>query len=164
MQRCLWAEPADFCGSLYTISDILVPTGEIRPVDGTALDFRTPHKIGSRIGEAAPDDSTVAGYDNNFVLHEKEEGEVAKAVIYSDDTTGRILEVFTDFPALQVYASVGLDVDGGKEGMHYGEGSGICFETQNYPNAVNMPEFPSAVLKAGEEYSRVAIFRFDVME
>ena len=115
---------------------------------GTALDFREPHKIGSRMGEAAKDDSTVEGYDNNFVLNAKEEGEVVKAVVYSDETTGRVMEVFTDFPAMQVYASVVLDDAGGKEGMHYGKGSGICFETQNYPNAVNTPEFPSAVLKA----------------
>ena len=165
--RCkdVYGQDLQIFADYYTpVNDILVPTGEIRPVAGTALDFREPHKIGSRMGEAAKDDSTVEGYDNNFGLNAKEEGEVVKAVVYSDETTGRVMEVFTDFPAMQVYASVVLDDAGGKEGMHYGKGSGICFETQNYPNAVNTPEFPSAVLKAGEEYSRVAIFRFDVME
>lgn len=147
----------------YTpVSNILVPTGEIRSVEGTALDFRTPHKIGERIGKAVSDESTVPGYDHNIVLNEKEEGEVAKAVIYSDEATGRVMEVYTDCPAMQIYASLGLDAVNGKDGMHYGEGSGICFESHNYPNAVNTPEFPSAVLKAGDEYSRVTVFRFDV--
>lgn len=143
-------------------NEILVPTGEIRSVEGTALDFREPHKIGSRVGEPAPDESIVAGYDHNFVLREKEEGEVAKAVRYHDETTGRVMEVFTDAKAMQLYASLGLDEPNGKEGMHYGEGSGVCFETHNYPNAVNTKAFPSAVLKAGEEYNKVVIFRFDV--
>lgn len=153
-----------FAENYTPVSDILVPTGEIRPVEGTALDFRTPHKIGERIGEATSDESIVPGYDHNFVLNEREEGEVTKAVVYSDETTGRIMEVYTDAVAMQLYASLGLDADNGKEGMHYGEGSGVCFETHNYPNAVNTPNFPSAVLKAGEEYNKVAIFRFDVMK
>lgn len=149
----------------YTpVSDILVPTGELRKVEGTALDFREVHKIGERVGEPTADESMVSGYDHNFVLAEKEEGEVEKAVVYTDETTGRVMEVYTDAVAMQLYASKGLVEPNGKEGMRYGEGSGVCFETHNYPNAVNTPAFPSPVLKAGEEYSRTAIFRFDVMK
>lgn len=148
----------------YTpVDEILIPTGEIRSVENTALDFRTPHRIGDRIGEATPDETTVPVYDHNFVL-EHEKDEVVKAVEYSDKRSGRIMEVYTDFPGMQVYNAAKVDVPNGKDHTHYGAFCGICFETQNYPDAVNISTFPTAVLRAGEEYERVAIFRFSTME
>lgn len=152
-----------FADNYTPVDEILIPTGEIRSVEGTALDFREMHKLGEGIGEASPDDKTVIGYDHNFVLR-KDEGGIEKAVVYQDRESGRRLEVYTDFPGLQIYSATMLEEPDGKDGTEYKRFSGICFETQNFPNAVNQPGFPSAVLKAGEEYERVAVFRFDVME
>ncbi len=147
----------------YTPSDAqLLPTGEIRPVDNTALDFRMPHKIGERIGEAAQDEKTVAGYDHNYVLR-KETGGIEKAASYWDQGSGRRMEVFTDFPGMQLYTANQLEKVDGKDGADYGQFGAVCFETQNYPDAINHPEFPDAVLRAGEEYERTAVFKFDII-
>lgn len=151
-----------FADAYTPVNEILVPTGEIRPVENTALDFRSPCRIGERIGEAKPDESVVAGYDHNYVLGQ-EEGEIVKAAIYSDKDSGRVMEIFTDFPGVQVYTAAELTAENGKENTSYGNFGGICFETQNYPDAVNRPEFPDATLRAGEEYQRTAVFHFDVM-
>lgn len=148
----------------YTpVNEILIPTGELRPVDGTALDLRETTRIGAHIGEPTPDEKTIVGYDHNFVLRRKE-GEIIHAVTYSDPESGRVMEVFTDAPGVQIYSATMLDPTKGKEGVTYNRFDGICFETQNYPDAVNQPNFPSAVLKAGEEYEHTAIFRFGVSD
>lgn len=152
-----------FADAYTPVNDILVPTGEIRSVEGTALDFREVHTIGERIGVPKEDDSIVEGYDHNFVLNHAKE-EIAKAAVCYDKFSGRIMEVYTDCPGLQVYTSVQLDEPNGREGIHYGVSRGICFETQNFPNAVNIDSFPSAVLRAGDEYETVTIFRFDTMK
>lgn len=152
-----------FADSYTPVNKILIPTGEIRPVDGTALDFRTPHRIGERIGEETADERIVAGYDHNYVL-DGQCGELVRAVRYTDSESGRTLEVFTDFPGVQVYTAEKLDAPNGKQGVHYGNFGAICFETQNYPDAVNQPSFPCAVLRAGEEYEKTAVFRFGIME
>lgn len=152
-----------FADSYTPVDEILIPTGEIRSVENTALDFRTPYRIGERIGTATADESIVAGYDHNYVLGDHD-GEVSRAVVYSDKESGRVMEVFTDFPGMQVYSAAELDIPNGKDGMHYGNFGAICFETQNYPDAVNQTGFPDAVLKAGEEYERTAVFRFGVIE
>lgn len=150
-----------FADAYTPVDEILIPTGEIRPVENTALDFRKPHKIGERVGEPQPDESIVAGYDHNYVVNRKE-GEMVKAAVYSDCETGRVMEVFSDFPGIQIYTAGMLSVASGKEEMPYSSFSWICFETQNFPDAVNKPNFPSAVLRAGEEYKRTAVFRFGV--
>lgn len=148
---------------IYTPTDHTgIPTGEFRSVKGTALDFTQVRTIGDRIGEPTDDSSIVGGYDHNYVL-ETEIGDVKKAAVYSDKESGRIMEVYTDFPGLQIYTASGLIDPNGKDNTVYGNYSGICFETQNYPDAINIEGFPSAVLKAGEEYQRVAVFRFDTI-
>lgn len=152
-----------FADAYTPVNDILVPTGEIRPVDSTALDFREPHKIGSRVGKATPDDHVVGGYDHNFVLNHPE-GEIGKAVVYCDHISGRFMEVFTDCPGLQVYSSVMLDEPNGREGIHYGSSQAICFESQNFPNAINTDSFPDPILRAGEEYQTTTVFRFGILE
>lgn len=146
----------------YTpLSDNLVPTGEIRDVEGTALDFREYKTIGKEIGGKDPAERTVTGYDHNFILNHPT-GEVAMAARIRDPKSGRVMEVFTDLPGLQLYTAEDLIEPGGKDGMTYGNFCGACFESQNFPNAVNMEEFPNAVLRAGEEYSTVTVYRFRV--
>ncbi|MDD7403354.1 MAG: aldose epimerase family protein [Butyribacter sp.] len=152
-----------FADTYNPTNKLHLPTGEIRPVEGTAMDFRTMHRIGERVGEPQPDDSVVAGYDHNFILHH-EENEITKAVVYCDRDSGRVIEVFTDCPGVQIYSAAPLDEPNGREGMHYGSSNAICFETQQFPNAINMPQFPSPVLKAGETYQTVTVFRFDILE
>ena len=152
-----------FADAYTPINDLRLPTGEIRPVEGTAFDFRDVHRIGERIGEPKEDDSVVEGYDHNYVLRHRDGG-VEKAAVYSDSRSGRVLEVYTDCPGLQLYSSVLLDEPNGREGLHYGVSAGICFETQNFPNAVNIDHFPNAILRAGEEYRRTTVFRFDILE
>lgn len=143
----------------YTpVNDERIPTGEIVSVENTPMDFKTMRRIGEDI-----DAGKVEGYDNNFVLN-TQDGTIAKAAVYQDRESGRVMEVFTDFPGIQVYTSNGLCVDDGKEGASYRTFSGICFETQNYPDAVNHDNFPSAVLKPMEEYQRTTVFRFSLME
>lgn len=146
----------------YTpVDEILIPIGELRPVEGTALDFRQAHKIGERLGTPTPDEKVVDSYDHNFVLNVKED-EISKVAICSDETSGRVLEVFTDLPGIQIYTSGMLDEPNGKGGVKYGKYSGICFETQYFPNAVNEPGFPGGVIKAGEEFESDTIYRFSV--
>lgn len=152
-----------FADSYTPIGEYLLPTGEIRPVEGTALDFREMHEIGKYIGEPEPGDRVVDGYDFNFVLREEQDG-IRKAAVYQDRDTGRRMEVYTDFPGLQFYSSTQLDEPHGKDGMHYGQSAGVCLETQNFPNAINRPEFPNAVLPGGEEYEGVAVFRFGIVD
>ena len=107
--------------------------------------------------ENAPD--YFEGYDHNYVL-EHEKGEVVEAVVCRAPSTGRMMKVFTDQPGVQMYTAPQLDGEPGKEGVIYGPSSAVCFETQNYANAINTPGFPSPVLKAGDEYRHVAIFQF----
>lgn len=148
-----------FADEYTPVNEILIPTGEMRSVEGTALDFREMQVIGERIGEDTPDEKTVSGYDHNFVLR-NQTGTIGHAATYQDTKVGRRMEVFTDCPGIQVYSAATLAPTQGKDGMMYGPFAGICFETQNYPNAVNQEGFPSAVLKAGEEYKRTTVFRF----
>ena len=146
----------------YTpVDEILIPTGEIRPVDGTALDFRKAKKLKIGLGEAAADESTVLGYDHNFVLKNTEPGNVRRCA-YMKASNGRVMEVFTDQPGVQLYTARELDEAGGKDGMYYGSFGAACFETQNFPNAINTQGFPDSILKAGEEYETMTVYRFSV--
>ncbi|MCD7824678.1 MAG: galactose mutarotase [Clostridiaceae bacterium] len=152
-----------FSDTYTPLNAIHIPTGELRKVDGTALDFRKPHIIGERTGRETPDDSVVLGYDHNYVLGHGD-GEIVKAAVCRDLSSGRTLEVYTDFPGVQVYTAVELANQEGKDHTSYGSSAGICFETQNFANAVNTPHFPSPILAAGEEYDQISIFRFGVIE
>ena len=147
----------------YTpVNDILIPTGEIKSVENTALDFRKGKKIRDGLGAFDKDEKTVTEYDHNFVLNGDEICDVAKAAQFICEDTGRMLEVYTDQPGMQLYTAGTLTVENAKDGMSYGNFSGACFETQNFPNAINTEGFPNAVLKAGEEYSTTTVFRFSV--
>ena len=141
----------------------LIPTGEIKNVAGTGLDFTDFKKIKDGIGTADKDYKTVTGYDHNFVLSKNEDGDIRKAAEIRDTESGRVMEVFTDQPGMQLYTAETLEDNGGKEGVHYGNYAAACFETQNFPNAVNTPGFPDAVLKAGEEFESITVYKFSVI-
>ncbi len=144
----------------YTpIDENSIPTGEIRPVEGTPFDFRTAKPIGRDIG--AQDDQLAIGlgYDHNFCLNDGD-GPIATAY---DPESGRYLEVFTDLCGVQLYTGNFLDgTKIGKNGNPLIKNAGFCLETQYYPNTPNMPEFPQCTFDAGEKFTSCTVFRFSV--
>ena len=141
-------------------ADDLIPTGEFRDVQDTPMDFRILKRIGDNIDDDYGPLTQAGGYDHNYVNNISGD-EVVKVAELGDDSTGRIMEVFTDKPGLQFYTSNMLNpVENGKDGATYGKRAGVCFETQYFPNACNTKAFPSSVLKAGEEYEFVTIYKF----
>lgn len=141
-------------------TDQLIPTGELRDVEGTPMDFRTLKRIGENINDDYEPLIQGGGYDHNYVLSINP-GEVEKVAEYVDESSGRAMEVFTDMPGLQFYTSNMLSsVKNGKDGAAYGKRTGACFETQYFPNACNTKAFQSSVLNAGQEYEFVTIYKF----
>lgn len=146
------------------VDETLIPTGEIRAVAGTPFDFRTPRRIGDRIRDARDRQILHArGYDHNFVLRERQPGSPTRAARVVDPASGRVLEVLTDQPGMQFYTANFLVGDRvGKSGRFYRQGDAFCLETQHFPDSPNHPEFPSTVLRPGEEFRSTTIFRFSV--
>jgi aldose 1-epimerase len=140
----------------YTpVDSDLIPTGEIAPVEGTVFDFREPKAICRDL-----DQSDIIGYDHNFMLGEPHVMREA-AVVY-DPETGREMRVSTDKPAIQFYTAIGLQGEIGKGGLMMKIQTGLCLESQYAPDSPNQPNFPSCVLKAGEEYNFTTIYKFGV--
>jgi aldose 1-epimerase len=140
----------------------LIPTGELRNVEGTPFDFRRQTEIGARIGEKDKQLQYGLGYDHNFVLNRSGQGpSVAARVV--DPKSGRVMEVLTTQPGVQFYT--GNHLDGsvkGKSGAVYGFRSALCLETQHFADSPNQPNFPSTELKPGQRYHETTIFRFSV--
>ncbi len=136
----------------FTPSDAgLIPTGEIRSVEGTPLDFRTAHKVGERIDADYEALRLAGGYDHNYVL--KNEGKYALCGKLISDKSGICMEVSTDLPGIQLYSANFLDDEkGGKGGRTYVRRSAICFESQYFPDACHHDNFQSPIVKAGEVY------------
>ncbi len=139
----------------YTPVDAgLIPTGEIRPVEGTPFDFTTPHSIGERIGQVE------GGYDHNFVLRGGG-GKLELAARVVEPKTGRTMEIRTTEPGIQFYSGNFLDgTIAGKGGAVYQKYAGFCLETQHFPDSPNKPGFPSTILRPGEVYRSLTVHRF----
>jgi aldose 1-epimerase len=138
-----------------------IPTGEIRAVAGTPFDFTQPTPIGERIRVADEQLMIARGYDHNWVLRAPAGEAVRPAARAVEPASGRILEVLTDAPGLQLYTGNSLNgALSGPTGRAYRQGDGVCFETQQFPDAPNHPDFPSAVLRPGERLRTTTIFRF----
>ncbi|MGD0988370.1 MAG: aldose epimerase family protein [Candidatus Sulfotelmatobacter sp.] len=138
----------------------LIPTGELKPVDSTPFDFRKPNAIGGRINENDEQLHRGRGYDHNWVLDNKG-GKLAEAADLYDPASGRVLKVLTDQPGIQFYSGNFLDGSiKGKGGKPYRLHSGLCLETQHFPDSPNHPDFPTTELKPGERYHTVTIYRF----
>lgn len=145
--------------SAYTpTDDTQIPTGELRPVAGTAFDFRTPKPIGQDIKAPDPQLRLPGGYDHNFVL-DGAPGTLRFAARVSSPDTGFAMDCFTDLPGLQVYTACGLNNPRGKAGP-LGQYQGFCFETQFFPDSPNKPDFPSATLPANTPFETVTEYRF----
>jgi aldose 1-epimerase len=143
----------------YTpIDETLIPTGEIVPVAGTPFDFRESHPIGERVDQL--NDKPGKGYDHNFVLNPKKGGEELNLVAkVREPKSGRVLTVKTTEPGVQFYGGNFLDGVSGKGGKKYAYRSGFCLETQHFPDSINQPNFPPAVLKPGEKYRHTCVYQ-----
>lgn len=160
----------DICGHELTLhaSHFLptdagqIPTGELRAVAGTPFDFRSPRVIGERID--APDEQVLngGGYDHNWVL-DAGGGSLALAAEVYEPESGRVMRVLTTEPGVQLYTGNVLDGSFvGKSGRAYQRRTGLCLETQHFPDAPNRPEFPSTVLEPGQTYRSKTVYEFSV--
>jgi aldose 1-epimerase len=143
----------------YTPTDeTLIPTGELRPVSGTPLDFTRPEKIGARISQVP--EYVGGGYDHNFVLNSGGRSLARGARVY-EPTTGRVMEMWTDEPGVQFYT--GNFLDGtlrGKRGAAYQKHHAFCLEAQHFPDSPNKPNFPSTILRPGQIYTQRTVYAF----
>ncbi|MFZ9745036.1 MAG: aldose epimerase family protein [Opitutaceae bacterium] len=147
--------------SRYTpVTPALIPTGELAPVAGTPFDFTRSRRIGDRIGESHPQLVLGRGYDHNFVLDHRG-GEPGLAAVVREPASGRVLEVFTTEPGVQLFTSnhfAGRLT--GKSGRAYPRHAGFCLETQHFPDSPNQAGFPSTILRPGRTFRSTTIFRF----
>jgi aldose 1-epimerase len=145
--------------AITPVDSTLIPTGELMPVAGTPFDFTASHTIGERIMEESEQLKFGGGYDHNYVLDNTQE---VDASLY-DPSTGRYMEVISDQPGVQFYC--GNFLNGrliGHGGKPYIYRSGLCLETQHFPDSPNHPDFPSTILNAGETFKSKTIYRFSV--
>lgn len=133
--------------------DQSIPTGEMRSVEGTPMDFRTPKAIGRDIGQDYEPLHLQGGYDHNFEVF------CNPCAVLSDPVSGRTMAVYTDLPGIQFYAGNFLE-ETGKGGIVYGKRSGVALETQFYPDSIHHPEWAQPVTRAGEKYHTETVYRF----
>ena len=151
------------------INNALIPTGAIRPVSGTPLDFTRPTAIGARINDNYEQLKLARGYDHNFVVNRNGSGLELVARVY-EPASGRVLEVSTTEPGVQFYSANFLDGSiarkptAGRQGYIYQPRSGFCLETQHFPDSPNHPSFPSTILRPGQTYRSRTVCKFSVQD
>ena len=141
-----------------------IPTGEILKVEGTPMDFRTPHTVGERINDPFEQLKNGTGYDHCYVLNKNEIEEFAEAATCTDPVSGRRMTVFTTEPGMQLYTGNWLNGFEGAHGATFPARSAICFEAQHFPDSPNRPYFPSTRLKPKETYHQTTAYVFDVVD
>jgi aldose 1-epimerase len=141
--------------------DTNIPTGEIVTVKGTPMDFTVPKKIGKDINSAHEQLKFGNGYDHNWVLDHPANTLGLAATAY-DSKSGRVMEVFTTQPGVQLYTANWMDNEPGKEGRKYQKRWSFCLETQHFADTINKPHFPSIILSPGDEYKHSCVHRFSV--
>ena len=137
----------------------LIPTGKIKSVEGTPFDFRKATRIGDRIEANDEQIKLGGGYDHNWVIDGKA-GEMREAAEVYEPNRGRVMTVSTDQPGIQFYSGNFLTGSKGKGGAPYPRRSALCLETQHFPDSPNHPDFPSTVLRPGQTYDTVTVFKF----
>jgi aldose 1-epimerase len=141
------------------VDSVMIPSGELRPVVGTPFDFTSPHQIGERINDSYEQLVLGKGYDHNYVLDNKEEVDVT---VY-EASTGRVMEVITDQPGMQLYTGNFLNgTQVGHGGITYNHRTGLCLESGHFPDSPNHPEFPTTVIVPGDIFKSTTIYRFSV--
>ncbi len=146
-----------FGDSITPVDSLLIPTGAMTPVAGTPFDFRTPHPIGERINANDTQIRYGPGYDHNWALNGSGPRHAAHVV---EPTTGRVMDVYTMEPGLQFYSGNFLNGVHGKNGTVYNIHDGFCMETQHYPDSPNKPQFPSTIVRPGQEYQTRTMYIF----
>ena len=148
-------------GRYLPVDTALVPTGELRAVEGTPFDFTSPRPIGERLRDADEQLGHGRGYDHSWVLDRTDGGgEIAAAEVH-DPASGRTMTMYTTQPGVQIYSGNFLDGSvSGKNGVRYQKHAGFCMESQHFPDSPNQPGFPSTVLRPGEEYRQRTRYRF----
>lgn len=140
-----------------------VSDDELYDVEGTVMDFRQLRRIGESVDSDSEFVKARGGYDHNFCL-KTTRGTVDLVAKVVDEKTGRVMNIFTDMPGLQMYTGNFINNENeGKDGYHYNRREGVAFETQFYPDAINHPSFPSPVLKAGEEFLSCTVYQFETV-
>jgi len=149
--------------NIVPVDETLIPTGSLLPVDGTPFDFRKPHVIGERIGCDHEQIKNGNGYDHCWALNGKA-GEYRKVCTLSEQSTGRVMEIYTDQPGMQFYAGNFFDGTycGKVKDCPIGFRDALALETSNYPDAVNQPLFPNSILRPGETYTQHTAYKFSV--
>jgi aldose 1-epimerase len=144
--------------SHYTpVAEGLIPTGAVESVKGTALDFTQPTAIGARVGQTG---LKPTGYDHNYVLDSGGGSPASVATVYEPES-GRVMEVFTTEPGIQLFTANHLDgTITGVGGKNYPKHGGFCLETQHFPDSINHPNFPSVVLRPGDTFKSATVFSF----
>ncbi|HWK44666.1 MAG TPA: aldose epimerase family protein [Stellaceae bacterium] len=150
--------------AIVAVDETLIPTGELRPVAGTPFDFREPHRIGDRIRDGHDPQLMVGrGYDHCYVLRPSPGAEPFRAARIVEPRSGRVMEVFTTEPGVQLYTGnqlLGNRI--GKSGRAYRQSDALCLETQHFPDSPNHPGFPSTVLRPGETFTSATEYRFSI--
>jgi aldose 1-epimerase len=143
----------------YTpVDDTGIPTGELKEVDDGVMSFKKPTAIGARLDQVGGD---PGGYDHNYVLRKSSPQALELAARVYEPKSGRVMEVLTTEPGVQLYTGNFLDGSlTGKNGAVYKKHHGLCLETQHFPDSVNHPQFPSIILNPGEKYTQTTIYRF----
>ncbi len=151
------------CDKFLPIDKTLIPTGELKPVEGTPFDFMIATKIGARINDTLNEQIKFGGgYDHAWILKDHTTSIRPAAIVY-EPKSGRVMEVLTTEPAIQFYTGNFLDgTIKGKGGVIYKKRSGLCLETEHYPDSPNQPKFPTTTLKPKETYSTTTVYRFSV--
>jgi aldose 1-epimerase len=143
------------------VDETMIPTGELRKVEGTPLDFRKAKPLGRDIAKTDEQLKLGLGYDHNFILNKAKADAMTLAARAQGPESGRVLEVFTTEPGIQLYSGNFLDsTNVGKGGITYAHRFGFCLETQHYPDSPNKPDFPTVILKPGEKYDTITIYKF----
>ena len=146
------------------INQAMIPSGIVESVKGTPMDFRISKKVGTDIEDGFVQLKYGKGYDHNWVL-DKEKNRIEKVAELLDEITKRKMDVYTNMPGIQVYS--GNYLDGkiiGKNNIAYEKRSGICFETQYFPDAIHHDNFPSSILKAAETYRSTTLYKFSIQK
>ncbi len=145
--------------SFTPVNSECIPTGEIRSVKGTVMDFTTLREFATSIESSDEQIRNGIGYDHNWVLNTKGNLKEVAAELYHPES-GRLMQVFTTKPGVQFYSGNHLANKLGKENAVYSKRTGLCLETQYFPNAMKHKHFPSPILKAGEKYHHITIYKF----
>ena len=151
-----------FADHINAVNDAQIPVGEPMPVAHTPFDFRSPRLIGELINAEHEQIKNGFGYDHNFLINQNTYKELTLAARVEENTSGRVLEVFTEEPGVQFYSGNFLDGSLTGKGITYQKRTGFCLEPQHAPDSINQSQFPTIVLRPGEEYKTRTIFKLSV--